>query len=585
MTIPGSAVMSNNAGNAGRYRLIFELGRGGMADVILAVIQGPGGFNKLQVLKFLREEMARDPEFCTMFLDEARLSARINHPNVAQTNEVGFDGKRYFFAMEYLEGHSLDELLHRLPANKRPLPIMLRILADACAGLHFAHELKDFDGTPLNVIHRDVSPQNIFVTYDGAVKLLDFGIAKASDSKSQTEAGTIKGKIGYMAPEQLISPNQIDRRADIFSVGAILWRVINGKRLWSGATEMEVLQRLAAREIPAPVPLPGTPEELVRICKKAMAVDVEQRYATAAALHSDLEDLLTTLGGCKYTDVSGLVSRIFADRRREVRAAIDARLSAPPPSTTGTTHIVPLPRLEPASAIIETESNRSVSSSLLTPPPPRGFRANWGVVGAGVMVALGLVAAAFVARAPSAPAVATSIAPVASAASGVGPGAGAAAGGSPVQTPAEAKQELETEITFDLSPTNAQVFLDDKLITSASGKPPHGIFPRDGRDHTARVESDGFVTKTMAVSFRAASVHVEVSLEKERRAPAPQWRPPAPRAHASPPPPPVTATQPAPPPAASPPAPAASPPAAPAPPPAQGGNRGKALDKEDPWKK
>ncbi|WP_394825725.1 protein kinase domain-containing protein [Pendulispora albinea] len=551
------------------YRLILELGRGGMADVVLAVIQRPGGFNKLQVLKFLREELANDSQFCTMFLDEARLSARINHPNVAQTNEVGFDGKRYFFAMEYLEGHSLDALLLRLPAYKRPLPIMLRILADACTGLHFAHELNDFDGTPLNVIHRDVSPQNIFVTYDGAIKLLDFGIAKASDSKSHTEAGTIKGKIAYMAPEQLISPNTIDRRADIFSVGAILWRIINGQRLWLGASEMEVLQRLAAREIPAPVPLPGTPEELVRICKKAMAVDVEQRYPTAEALHADLEELLTTLGGAKYTDVSALVSRVFAERRKEVRAAIDACLSAPPPSITGRASIAPLARLEPVSAVIETGSNKSVPT--LVAPTIRRPRTNWGVAGAGVVVALALIVAAFVARSPVPAAVAT--APVASLVL------------TSAAAPIEPKQELETEVTFDLSPSNAQVFLDDKALMS---KPPRGTFARDGRDHTVRVESEGFVTKTVVVSFRAASVHVDVSLERERRAPAPQWRPPAGRPHAQPSPA-ANATQALP--VATLPLPtapalqASTAPPTPSPLPASGMTRGKALDKEDPWRK
>ncbi|WP_394836463.1 serine/threonine protein kinase [Pendulispora rubella] len=559
--------------NASRYRLIFELGRGGMADVVLAVIEGPGGFHKLQVLKFLRDELAGDPDYCTMFLDEAKLSARLNHPNIAQTNEVGFDGKRYFFAMEYLEGHSLDELLRRIPENKRPLPIMLRIVADACAGLHFAHEHNDFDGTPLNVIHRDVSPQNIFVTYDGAIKLLDFGIAKANDSKSRTEAGTIKGKIAYMAPEQIVVPDRIDRRADIFSVGAILWRLISGKRLWSGVTEMEVLQRLAGREIPLPTPLPGTPEELVRICRKAMAPHVQDRYATAAELHADLQALLTSLGGATYTDVAALVSHLFAARRKEVRAAIEAQLFATASQTNPRfTQLTQIPRLETASGIVEMEHAKSAST--LTAHVPAA-RTNWGIAGAGIVIAIGVVVAAFVARSPAAPPQSATTSPP------------SAAAVDSVQKPEQkAEPKAETEVTFDVSPSQAQVFLDDTLLPRVPGSVQgklHGTFPQDGRDHSVRVEADGFASKTLSVSFRAASVHVEVSLERERRS-SPQWRPAAKTRAASP-----TTASPsvpaapsaAPPPTAAPTAPApTSRPAATALP-----NQQKALDKEDPWKR
>jgi len=177
----------NVASIHGKYRPIFELGRGGMANVILAVVQGPGGFNKLQVIKQLRSELALDPEFLTMFLDEARLSARINHSNVVQTNEVGHDGRHYFIAMEYLEGQSLEAFLRRAHTmGGLPLQMFLKIIVDSLEGLHYAHELADFEGNHLHVVHRDVSPQNIFVTYDGVTKVLDFGIAKAADSSSDT---------------------------------------------------------------------------------------------------------------------------------------------------------------------------------------------------------------------------------------------------------------------------------------------------------------------------------------------------------------------------------------------------------------
>ena len=475
-----------------------------MADVVLAVIQGPGGFNKLQVLKLLRQELASEPEFCTMFLEEARLSARINHPNVAQTNEVGFDGERYFIAMEYLEGQSLDELMRRARSRglPLPLPVVLRTLVDACGGLHFAHELKDFDGTHLSVVHRDVSPQNIFVTYDGITKLLDFGIAKANDSNIRTQAGTIKGKIAYMAPEQLLGTGHVDRRADIFSVGSVLWRSITGKRMWAGASEMEILQSLANHRIPEPEPLPGIPEELVRICRKAISANPDDRYPTAAALKAELESLVGTLPGGTYADVSTFVNDLFAERRLEIAAAIDARLSTSEPSQV--TSARSLPRLDPSTGSIPTAglmdrggpsygSMPSVDASGVTTPTPPSR--HWGIVAA-VLVAGGLVAAALIAR-PHA-----NISPTPSATAGL------------TSAPASVEGKAMTEVSFDVNPPIAQVFIDDQLV---AGKPPHGAFPRDGREHHLRVQAEGYITKAQDVTFDISSVRLELTLEKEHR--------------------------------------------------------------------
>src|SRR5689334_3257328 len=191
------------ANSLGKYRLIAELGHGGMAEVYLAVVRGPAGFNKLVVVKQIRPQLAEDPEFLAMFLDEARLAARLSHPNVVQTNEVGQEGERHFLAMEYLDGQPLSRINQRLgPKGGLPLVMHLRVIADLLGGLHYAHELSDYDGTPLGVVHRDVTPHNIFITYDGVVKVVDFGIAKARDALTLTKVGIIKGKIAYMAPEQ-----------------------------------------------------------------------------------------------------------------------------------------------------------------------------------------------------------------------------------------------------------------------------------------------------------------------------------------------------------------------------------------------
>src|SRR5262245_45560386 len=201
----------------GKYQLIANLGHGGMADVYLSVVHGPVGFNKLTVIKRLRPSLAEEQEFLAMFLDEARLAARLNHPNVVQTNEVAEIEGQYYIAMEYLDGQPLNRILTRAQkAGTLPRELLIRVVADCLAGLHYAHELADYDGSPLGVVHRDASPHNIFVTYDGQTKVVDFGIAKAATRSAETRGGVLKGKVAYMAPEQARS-GEVDRRSDVFA--------------------------------------------------------------------------------------------------------------------------------------------------------------------------------------------------------------------------------------------------------------------------------------------------------------------------------------------------------------------------------
>ena len=323
------ATPDTGAGGFGKYRLIAELGHGGMAEVFLAIASGPAGFNKLVVLKQIRDQLADDPEFLAMFLDEARLAARLNHPNVVQTNEVGEDGRRYFIAMEYLEGQPLNRVVQRLSRDGRlSLPMHVRILIDALAGLHYAHELTDFDGTPLQVVHRDATPHNIFVTYAGQVKVVDFGIAKALGSSAETRAGVLKGKVSYMAPEQALG-EKVDRRADVFAVGIMLWEALAGRRPFKGHNDVVILQKLVAGEIPSP----GTvrediPELLEAICMKALAHDREERYATAEDMQRALEAALEKLGERpQLRAVGDLVTLAFADERLRIRGVIEAQMA------------------------------------------------------------------------------------------------------------------------------------------------------------------------------------------------------------------------------------------------------------------
>ena len=323
--------ISSEVGNAfGKYHPLFELGRGGMATVMLAVIRGPAGFNKLQVIKILLEDLASEEDFLTMFLEEARLSARLNHPNVAQTNEVGCENGKYFIAMEYLEGHSFEEIF-RYGENREgmPLAIGLYILIHALAGLHYAHELTDFQDNPLSVVHRDVSPQNIFVTYDGQVKVVDFGIAKAANSKIETQSGVIKGKVAYMAREQLGGEMVVDRRADLFAVGAVLWRLLAGQRLWRGLGDFEIFRRLINNEVPAPSSVKeGIDPELEALCMKALSFEPDERYPTAADFQATLERYVEKSGArASGREVGEYVRTAFATRRAKIKSAIESRLN------------------------------------------------------------------------------------------------------------------------------------------------------------------------------------------------------------------------------------------------------------------
>lgn len=311
----------------GKYRLLGALGHGGMADVYLAVADGPEGFRKLCVLKLLKEAMAQDDEYRAMFLDEARLAARLNHPNIVQTFEVGETHGRLMIAMEYVEGQAANRVRKRLTPEQFPLTSCISVLSDVCEALEYAHRLADFDGTPLHIVHRDVSPQNIVIGYDARVKLLDFGIAKSSAALQETQAGVLKGKVGYMAPEQA-SMRHIDGRADVFSVGVILWETIAGRRLAEGVTAQEVLLRRVEGNDPKIIDVvPEVDPELAAICDRAMACLPEHRHGSAAELQADLEGWLAKHKKPSRKELARSVSEAFATEREQLRAIVEQRMA------------------------------------------------------------------------------------------------------------------------------------------------------------------------------------------------------------------------------------------------------------------
>jgi serine/threonine-protein kinase len=301
-----------------------------MAEILLGRVVGPMGFERPVVIKQILPHLARDPKFVEMFMDEARIAARIRHPNVVQVQELAEqeDGE-LFIVMEYLEGESLSNLVRRLTRLERRVPPALcaHIIAEAAAGLQAAHDLTDEAGNPVELVHRDVSPPNLFVTYDGTVKVLDFGIAKGNDRGSRTETGQLKGKFEYMSPEQCAG-RPLDRRSDIFSLGTVLWEMATGRRLFRRKNQLLTLRAILEAKLDAPSTYaPDFPEELDRIVCKALSRRRSERYQTAAELRRDL--LLVARAGELMPDeaLRDLMVELFADRVDEKREML-ARLKS-----------------------------------------------------------------------------------------------------------------------------------------------------------------------------------------------------------------------------------------------------------------
>lgn len=281
---------------ASRFRIIRRLGVGGMAEVFLAQARGIESFEKAVVLKRILPHLAAEGRFIRMFLEEARLAATLHHLNIAQVFEIGRTDDTYFYTMEYIDGVDLAALLRVVRARSMQVPLeaAVAIAIGVAAGLHYAHEKQDPAGRPLGLVHRDVSPSNVMVARDGGVKLLDFGIAKAADSRLDTRPGEIKGKVPYMSPEQCRC-EPVDRRTDVFSLGLVLYELTTGERLLAGSSDAEVLRVLDRDALPlAPLERAGYPPELRAIVLRALQKDPAERYATARELQLDLEAFART---------------------------------------------------------------------------------------------------------------------------------------------------------------------------------------------------------------------------------------------------------------------------------------------------
>ena len=496
----------------GKYNLMAEIGHGGMADVFLAVSHGAAGVAKLAVLKEPRPEMAADPDLMGMFLDEAGLAARLNHPNIVQTYEVGQDGARYFIAMEYLEGQPLNRIRSKLKnTGGFPLAMQVRVLAEALAGLHYAHELKDYDGRPLNVVHRDVTPQNIFVTYNGHTKLVDFGIAKAESSAVSTRTGVLKGKMSYMSPEQARG-DKVDRRTDIFAAGVLLWEAVAGKRMFKGLSDVVLLGKITHGElVPIREVVPGVPAELERIIGRALAFKPDDRYPTAAEMQAELEHYLgESTERTSPAALASLMTESFREEREKIQAVIELQLRQVEPRATAES----LPRIDPARILgttsltdadnqsapsLRTGGSLTSATAVSTGMPSRPQAPKRSVVFA-VAAAVGAVAAAAAFLAFSSK----------DSASGQPASGGAAAPASSSAGPAGGEASGTVDLVVDVTPPDARVFLDDALLSTGKYA---GKLPRDAKVYKLRVEAPGHTSRVELVA-PTADVRLSVALEK-----------------------------------------------------------------------
>ena len=531
----------------GKYEVIASLGQGGMATVYLALVAGPAGFNKLLVLKILREDVvAGMEEGVNMFLDEARLSARLVHPNIVHTYEVGEHNGRYFIAMEYLDGQSYRTVQRRARAiGGIPIHEELRIIWETAAGLHYSHTLKGYNDEPMGVVHRDVSPQNVFITYDGQVKLLDFGIAKTSDAEHMTQVGVIKGKLDYIAPEQLRG-EALDGRADVFALGAMLWEAVTGKRFAGGRKVTDVTKvhvRISGGEPNVRTVQPDIPEPLAQIIDRAVALRPQDRWADAGAFADALDSYVQSTGqkpGART--LAAFVSPLFEEERLKMRKLVEQQVEKVklrgPPRSGDTSLSLPRIRIGEDStsgvfvgapdALSGTQdgSSRSLAPLMESTRARARKKTRTRIILVGAAAGAAVAGALVFGRTPEAKSIAIS-APASQQAQGLG--------GQQAQEPtpsspnaalpngtSESPSAALVSLTIKVSPEEARVSLDGAPITA----PFTGQFRRDASLHHLEVSGPGLRSIKQLISFdRDQTLAIALEPLPERASAQPARRP------------------------------------------------------------
>jgi len=469
----------------GRFEVIYPLAHGGMASVHVGRISGMAGFEKLVAIKVIHPHLASEESFVKMFLDEARLAAQIHHPNVGEVIEVGEDDGLYYMVSELIVGQSLRNVYRRAEAlgRKIPRPMSADICAKVCQALHEAHELSDGDGKPLGIVHRDISPRNVLVSYNGFVKLIDFGIAWAKGRMSHTDAGQVKGRIGYIPPEQL-KGQPLDRRGDLFSLGVMLYLMVTGKHPFPGVSDAERMHKIVnGIFVPPRLVNPGIEPELEAVIKKAMAASPDARYASAAEMGRDLKSyvhLSSTLPGGwdSSNELKAVMHDLFEDEqikhRERARAAAEVVGSGKALAPRERTPKGAAPSSLGETAMTATGTHRSIVA--------RGS-SGWArsrrlVVGGGAVFAATLIVLSLAFS-----------------------GGGAAPSNRPPENPAAAiasgdvamsPEPAVVQVVFDVRPPEAVITVDGTRLDT--GARELHLAP-DGKTHTVTVSAPGYATE------------------------------------------------------------------------------------------
>jgi serine/threonine protein kinase len=372
----------------GNYLLLERIAVGGMAEVFVAKAFGVEGFERLLAIKKILPTMGEDAEFIHMFVDEARIAVQLSHANIVQVLELGKHDENLYIAMEYISGRDLRQIIERFRKRQQALPIpqACLIVAEVCEALDYAHRKCDAQGRPLGIVHRDVSPQNVLVSFEGEVKLIDFGIAKAETRLQKTQSGILKGKFSYMSPEQ-VKGQPIDGRSDVFACGVLLWELVCGEKLFTGESDFAILDKVRRGVVPEPRSRnPVCPEGLEKVMLKALATDPAQRYQSASELHDELMRF-TVVGDARFGSrqlAAWLREQFNADFEKEqkrLRAWLAAGL--PPPRRTELPAVIvselahtpheplPIPVLHAVEAA-RPEQRRNPPNGGTVSTPPRG---------------------------------------------------------------------------------------------------------------------------------------------------------------------------------------------------------------------
>lgn len=498
--------IQDNSARTATYRVVTTLGAGGTALVYLAVAERSAGFQKLVVLKTLLSHLANEPNVSEMFRNEARIAARLKHPNVVEVYEVFDDLDQPVLVMEYLRGSSLRDLVKTTAGDPIPLRHLIEVLKQSCRGLHHCHELRDFDGTPMRFIHRDVSPHNIYVTFEGEVRLLDFGIAKVQGHDGGTQTGLLKGKIRYMAPEQMMG-EELDRRADIYAIGVCLWEAISGKDMWGNLTEGMILHKTVNGDLPALEATEECPAEILEITRKCLAVRREDRYETAEEIADDLERVLRTMPDPRRR-LGQVVRTLFSARDEEVAALVRTALanSEGVPtfeggiidwgdvlSDTRTSTLVDARHLMSRATRRQTSTRAEQAAEALAASEARRGRVRWSVAAGAALLALG---GGLFALRPTTPD-ATSLVAVPSATLVLHPDVNVPTQRTLSMLRAQEASEVvtgavqaphEVKIRVETNPRAASLYLDDELI----GNPSILGRASDGSTHRLKASARGY---------------------------------------------------------------------------------------------